>query len=96
MRKLADEEVEGRLNAQREAIALLFALLARQGASGDVVGLLEERAAFSDHQEDPGAVPADGFAAQEARAREFECMAKEVSALVRAGAVQRAAETHES
>ena len=77
MSQLPAEELEGRLNAQRETLAFLIAGLAhiQAGAGGaeapDVIEALEEHSRFQDHQEDPGAVPTAAFAIEGAMMREF-------------------------
>ncbi|MCC0026127.1 MAG: hypothetical protein R3D65_03840 [Zhengella sp.] len=86
MARLPDEEMDGRLNAQREAIALLFAVVARQWPGADLPALIQGRAGLADHQEDPGAVAVDGFAAQEARRKELVMLARDVAELIRSGA----------
>lgn len=84
-RSAAEPEMEGRLNAQREAISLLFALVADcNGRRDEVLRLLQSRATLSDHQEDPGAVLEEEFASQVVRARELATIAEDVEALLSA------------
>lgn len=77
MSQLPAEELEGRLNAQRETLAMLIAELAHfqtNAANAQVPGVidaLEELSRFQDHQEDPGAVPTAAFAIEGAMTREF-------------------------
>lgn len=77
MSQLPSEELEGRLNAQRETLAFLIAGLAhieaRAGSrdSRSVIEAFEEHTRFQDHQEDPGAVPTAAFAVEGAMMREF-------------------------
>jgi len=74
MSQLPNEEIEGRLIAQREALAFLIAHLARSEEVDDIgarrlLGSMEAHILFQDHQEDPGAVPSGGAFAIEAAAK---------------------------
>lgn len=74
MSQMTIEELEGALHAQRETLALILAWLADM-ADDDAEALwtaMEERAELEDHQEDPGAVPADGLAIEGAMMTEFQ------------------------
>lgn len=86
MSRLATEELEGRLNAQREALAVLVAHVAylescaHHSAPG-IVEVLEARTRFQDHQEDPGAVPAGtALAIEGGTIREFRLILEEAQA----------------
>jgi len=75
------EELEGRLNAQRQVMALLLAWLKSRGEGYDhLVSLLEELC-ISDQQEDPGAVPTAAFAIEGARITEIRQILEEAEAL---------------
>lgn len=86
MSELPNQEIEGRLNAQREALAFLLAhvaqLEARAGGAPDrLIEALDEHAQLQDHQEDPGAVPAGrAFAIEAATMREFRLILEEARA----------------
>ncbi|WP_309084765.1 hypothetical protein [Chelativorans sp.] len=81
--ELPNEEIEGRLNAQREALAFIVAHLARMESSGEerakkLLEALEAHTLFQDHQEDPGAVPSGGaFAIEASATREFRRILRE-------------------
>ncbi|WEX10188.1 hypothetical protein [Chelativorans sp. AA-79] len=71
---MPNEEIEGRLVAQREALAFLIAHVARMEERYDehasrLLRVLEAHSLFQDHQEDPGAVPSGGAFAVEAAAK---------------------------
>jgi len=81
MSQLSHEELEGRLNAQRKALALLFALVARLDRDPERVwALLEARMPFQDSQEDPGAVPTPAFAIEGAMMREYRLILEDAKA----------------
>ena len=74
MSQLPNEEIEGRLVAQREALAFVIAHIARmeqknEGRARGHLEAMEEHTLFQDHQEDPGAVPSGGAFAIEAAAK---------------------------
>ncbi|WP_159587825.1 hypothetical protein [Chelativorans xinjiangense] len=80
MSHLANDELEGRLNAQRETLAFLIAHLAHLEGDG-LLDALDEHSQFQDHQEDPGAVPTGGaFAIEGAMMREFRLLLREARA----------------
>ena len=81
MSDLTNEEIEGRLNAQREAPAFLFAL-AFDGEEDfeRLWRLLEERFQFQNNQEDPGVLPSRAFAIEGAMMREFRQIAEDARA----------------
>ena len=81
MSDLTNEEIEGRLNAQREALAFLFAL-AFDGEEDfeRLWRLLEERFQFQNNQEDPGVLPSRAFAIEGAMMREFRQIAEDARA----------------
>lgn len=86
MSELPNQEIEGRLNAQREVLAYLIAHLIQlegngESDSGSLMDALERRTQFQDYQEDPGAVPAGpAFAIEGAMTREFELIIREARA----------------
>ncbi|WP_147272164.1 hypothetical protein [Phyllobacterium salinisoli] len=78
MTDISNEEIEGRLVAQREVLGLVLALLARQTDAGERFwDELEGRAAFQNQQEDPGALPTGAFATQAALMREYRLIVEE-------------------
>ncbi|MDZ5699039.1 hypothetical protein [Chelativorans sp. M5D2P16] len=86
MSHLPTDELEGRLNAQRETLAIIAAHIAyletcwRHSATG-IIETLEEHVQFQDHQEDPGAVPTGtAFAIEGGSTREFRLILEEVRA----------------
>lgn len=81
MSDLTNEEIEGRLNAQREALAFLFALaFDREEDFERLWQLLEERFQFQNNQEDPGVLPSRAFAIEGAMMREFRQIAEDARA----------------
>ncbi|MER8762150.1 MULTISPECIES: hypothetical protein [unclassified Mesorhizobium] len=81
MSELPNEEIEGRLNAQRETLALVVALLASKGTAPERIWAeLEARFQFQNSQEDPGVLPSRAFAIEAAKMREFKLIAEEAQA----------------
>lgn len=85
MSHMANEELEGRLNAQRETLAFLVAHIAYLESCGRhsaarILDALDERSQFQDHQEDPGAVPTSAFAIEGAMMREFRMILRNARA----------------
>ncbi|RUU48648.1 hypothetical protein EOD08_01665 [Mesorhizobium sp. M6A.T.Ca.TU.002.02.2.1] len=81
MSELTNEEIEGRLNAQRETLSLVVALLAGLDATSERIWAeLEARFQFQNNQEDPGALPSGAFAIESAMMREFKLIADEARA----------------
>ena len=81
MSQLPNEEIEGRLIAQREMLVLLLTLAS--GRSPDPAALwrrLDEEFQFQNHQEDPGALPTRAFAIEAAMMREFRLIAEQAKA----------------
>lgn len=78
MSQLSNEEIEGRLNAQREALALLLALAA--GREKAVWDRLDEALQLQNHQEDPGALPSRAFAIEAAMMRELKLIMEQARA----------------
>jgi hypothetical protein len=81
MSELGAFELEGRINGLREVVAITAHLI-DSGAS-DVRQSLEDRLAFLNHQEDPGAVPQSSFAVEAAATREIELLLQEVLARIK-------------
>ncbi|MER8827749.1 hypothetical protein NKH73_06805 [Mesorhizobium sp. M0938] len=78
MSQLPNEEIEGRLNAQRETLSLIVALLAGLDASSERIWAeLEARFQFQNNQEDPGVLPSSAFAIESAMMREFKLIVDE-------------------
>ncbi|MER8732384.1 hypothetical protein NKH99_29955 [Mesorhizobium sp. M0854] len=81
MSELPNEEIEGRLNAQRETLALVVALLASKDTAPERIWAeLEARFQFQNSQEDPGVLPSRAFAIEAAKMREFKLIAEEARA----------------
>jgi hypothetical protein len=86
MSTLPNEEIEGRLNAQREALAFLIAHIVRMEGHGKkgarrLLEALQAHSLFQDHQEDPGAVPSGpAFAIEAATKNEFRRILAEAEA----------------
>lgn len=85
MSELPNQEIEGRLNAQREVLTYLIARLVRLERDGEEAGglleALEEHMQYQDYQEDPGAVPSGpAFAIEGAMMREFDLIIREARA----------------
>jgi len=73
------EEGEGRLSAQREIlIAFLAAYLS--GDSKSLSARLRDETMFMDGEEDPGVVPSEAFAFEEARSAEIRAILKAAQA----------------
>ena len=70
MSELTNLELEGRLNAQREVLAIILARLT-DGPDDPLWSILDGTSELQDHQEDPGAVPQAAFAVEAETAREF-------------------------
>jgi hypothetical protein len=72
MSALTAEELEGRLNAHRELmIDMLAAMIGGEVTITQFLQRLRDDATFKDNEEDPGAVPGEGFAIENAAAREL-------------------------
>ncbi|WP_336056581.1 hypothetical protein [Nitratireductor sp. CH_MIT9313-5] len=82
MPQLDNYELEGRLNAQREVLTLLLTRLV-DGGDREVLDVLERWVDPEDHQEDPGAVPTEAFAAEGAALREYRLLVEQVRARVK-------------
>jgi hypothetical protein len=81
MADITAEEIEGRLNAQREMLAMLTALIAKQSGEPErVLSLAGERRLLQNGQEDPGAIPSRAFAIEAAMMREFALLEEEARA----------------
>lgn len=79
MSQLPNEEIEGRLNAQREMLVNLLALAAAGGETR-LWERLDQEFQFQNHQEDPGALPTRAFAIEAAMMREFRLIAEQAKA----------------
>jgi len=71
------EELEGRLNGQRQVLALLLAWLRSRGEGYNELLSLMQDLCTSDQQEDPGAVPTAAFAIEGARVTEIRQILEE-------------------
>jgi len=86
MSEMSIEELEGRLNAQREVLTCLLAWAKTQQGSESMLAALTESWQPKDHQEDPGAVPTSAFAIAGAKEREMRLIIEAAEAY-RAGDV---------
>src|SRR5262245_47044496 len=71
--ELHHHEIEGRLNALREVLALVAGTLPAQSRA-QISGQLAALQAVADGQEDPGAVGGGAFAVEGARAKEIQTL----------------------
>lgn len=72
MSALPAEELEGRLNAHRELmIDMLAAMIGGEVTITQFLLRLRDDATFKDNEEDPGVMPGEGFAIENATAREL-------------------------
>ncbi|WP_071796812.1 hypothetical protein [Natronohydrobacter thiooxidans] len=70
MTEQSPQQLEGRLNAQHEILAMLVAWAIPQPGGEDLLRALSERLAVQDHEEDPGVIADTAFAIEAAAARE--------------------------
>lgn len=75
------EELEGRLNGQRQVLALVLGWLKSRGDGVDELLARVEDLCFTDQQEDPGAVPTEAFAIEGARVTEIRQILEEAAAV---------------
>jgi hypothetical protein len=76
---MTTEELEGRISAQREIlIAFLAAYLS--GDSKTLIARLRDETVFMDGEEDPGVIPSEAFAFEEARSAEIRAILKAAQA----------------
>lgn len=69
------EELEGRLNAQRELlIEMLAAMIGGEVTITAFLARLRDDATFKDNEEDPGVLPQEAFAIANATAREIRAI----------------------
>jgi hypothetical protein len=69
------QELEGRLNAQRELmIEMLAAMIGGEITITAFLRRLRDDATFKDNEEDPGVIPEDAFAIENAAAREVRAI----------------------
>lgn len=94
MSELSNTDIEGRLNALRDVVALLLAEAPGE-AAGRIRAALERMATIDNHQEDPGTVPSHAFATESARAREIDMLREALGAPANATDPQRDAGTLE-
>lgn len=86
MSELPNQEIEGRLNVQREVLTYVIAHIVRLERDGSppadgLLEALEVHMQYQDSQEDPGAVPSGpAFAIEGAMMREFDLIVREVRA----------------
>ena len=75
MTAMTAEELEGRLNAHRELmIEMLAAMIGGEVTITAFLQRLRDDATFKDNEEDPGVVPGEGFAIENAMAREVRAI----------------------
>lgn len=80
MTEQSPQQLEGRLNAQREALAVILAWAMRQPDS-DITTYLEAGLAVQDHEEDPGVLPDAAFATEAAKASEMQLLLERAKAI---------------
>lgn len=81
------ESTEFRLAAQREVlVAILSALAKNADAWLEINRILEEELIVQDHEEDPGIVPSEAFARQNAVTAEISSILQDASARAAGGA----------
>ncbi|MFD2346679.1 hypothetical protein GHK62_16780 [Sinorhizobium terangae] len=81
------ESTEFRLAAQREIlVAVLSALAKNDDAWREINRILEEELIVQDHEEDPGIVPSEAFARQNAVTAEISSILQDASARAARGA----------
>jgi hypothetical protein len=68
--------LEGRLLAQRKLIALIIAVLDREGRADEIWRFIEARGPFGDGQEDPGVLPSAAAGIEGALASELRLVAE--------------------
>jgi len=76
------EELVGRLNAQRQVLALLLACMRVNGGDCERLLAVLDELCISDQQEDPGAVPTAAFAIEGTRIVEIRQILEEAEAVV--------------
>lgn len=74
-------QLEGRLNAQREVLAMVLAWAMRQPDGDDLLHALAERLGVQDHAEDPGVIADTAFAIEAAAARETQLLLERAKAI---------------
>ncbi|MDD7971087.1 hypothetical protein [Roseinatronobacter alkalisoli] len=80
MTEQSPQQLEGRLNAQREVLAALLAWAMRQPGS-DFPDALDAEQGVQDHQEDPGVLADSAFAIEGAAAREMQILLERAKAI---------------
>ncbi|WFE76565.1 hypothetical protein [Roseinatronobacter sp. S2] len=80
MTQQSPQQLEGRLNAQREVLALLLAWAMRQPDS-EFADALAAQLGVQDHEEDPGVIADTAFAIEAAAARETQLLLERARAL---------------
>lgn len=81
MTEQSPETLEGRLNAQREVLAVLLACAMRDQDAEDLIAELETGQVVQDHQEDPGALPDRAFSIEAAAAQEMQLLLEQAKAI---------------
>ncbi|MCA1444192.1 hypothetical protein I6F07_29165 [Ensifer sp. IC4062] len=80
------ESTEFRLAAQREVlVAILSALAKNADAWVEITRILEEELIVQDHEEDPGIVPSEAFARQNAVTAEISSILQDAEARAAGG-----------
>ncbi|MDQ0321186.1 osmotically-inducible protein OsmY [Pararhizobium capsulatum DSM 1112] len=87
MQTLTFEQIDGRLNAHRRLFVALVAYIARDAKGREFLEeLVRDTEIVSDHEEDPGIEPDEGFAGQQIGDEEIQSIVR--AALSRADAVE--------
>ena len=80
MSDLTNEEIEGRLVAQRDVLRVLVQRMLGYPGASELVSELDRLLDVQNHQEDPGALPSKAFAVEGAKLRELELILEGVVA----------------
>ena len=83
---MENRKTEFMLAAHREILVVVLSALARQGgdAWAEIRRVLEEVPIVQDHEEDPGVVPSEAFARQNAMTAEITSILDDATARARA------------
>lgn len=78
-------DVEGAITAHRKLLEVLIALMAEESGRGaELVGEIERRLGYQDHQEDPGFDPDAAFAVERAADGEVKRLLRTVRDMIAA------------
>lgn len=78
-------DIEGAITAHRKLLQVLVVLMAEQtGRGAELVGAIEQRLGYQDHQEDPGFEPDAAFAVERAADGEVQRLLRTVREMIAA------------